>query len=103
MTITVGGTRVLHSTFSNVNGRDDHRQSYPGTYPGPLHDAATGAIAKNVLGYPGSSNHNEDSIYRFRFEVDHTAGSIIVEIKGTNITPPPDEWWGIDNVRVIVR
>ena len=104
VTITVGGTRVLHSTFSNVNGVDDHRQSYPDTYPGPLHDAATGAISKNTLGYTeGSAHHNRDSIYRFRFEVDHTASSLIVEIKGTNITPPPDEWWGLDNIRVTVR
>ena len=104
VTITVGGTTVLHSTFSNVNGVADHRQSYPDSYPGPLHDAATGAFSKNTLGYTGgSANHNEDSIYRFRFEVDHTASSIVIQVKGTNITPPPDEWWGIDNIRVIVR
>jgi hypothetical protein len=104
VTITVGDSTVLHSTFSNVNGVADHRQSYPDRYPGPLHDAATGAISKNTLGYTeGSNNHNRDSIYRFRFEVNHSQGSIILHVKGTNITPPPDEWWGLDNIRVTVR
>ena len=104
VTITLGDSTVLHSTFSNVNGVADHRQSYPDRYPGPLHDAATGAISKNTLGYPeGSAHHNRDSIYRFRFEVTHSAGAIILQVKGTNITPPPDEWWGIDNIRVTVR
>jgi hypothetical protein len=104
VTITVGDSTVLHSTFSNVNGVDDHRQSYPDRYPGPLHDAATGAFSKNTLGYTGGSDHhNKDSIYRLSFEVNHSVGSIVLQVKGTNLSPLPDEWWGLDNIRITVR
>ena len=104
MTVTLDGATLLHTTFSNVNGVADHRQAYPDAYPNGDHAAGTGAAAINSLGYTqGSAHHNKDSTYRLVFEVDHATASLMLRIAAQNLSPFPDEYWGIDNVKVSVK
>ncbi len=104
VTVSIDGIIQIRTTFSNVNGLADHMQAYPDSYPGGSHPAGTGASGINTLGYvPGSSHHNGDSTYRLVFDIPHTAGSVRFEVRAQGLSPIPDEFWGVDNVRVSVR
>jgi hypothetical protein len=105
ITLRLDGTVLKTTTFSNVN-QSDHPQAYPGNHPGSSFPAGTGASAINTLGYEpedDETTHNGDATYRLFYEVDHTGGTVVLRIMGSGLTPIPNEWWGIDNIRVTVR
>lgn len=93
------GERLLYATFSNNYGDG---QSYPGTYPDSDYDPGTGASARGTLRYPIHDDDIwEDTTYRLTFAVPHTAGSVVLRLRGTQ--NDVDEWFGIDNVVVRIR
>lgn len=101
VTVSIDGTTLLTTTFSN---EPEHRQAYPDPYPNGDYPAGTGAAAINSLGYDsGDEEDYSDSTYRLVFEVDHTAATVAFQVAASNLQAFPDEYWGIDNVRVTVK
>lgn len=101
ITVSIDGATLLTTTFSN---EPEHRQAYPDPYPTGDNPAGSGASATNSLGYPaGDPGEFGDATYRLVFEVDHTAATVMFLIAATNLQPFPDEYWGLDNVRVFIQ
>jgi hypothetical protein len=102
VTISIDGAVQLRTTFSNVIGKSDHLQSFPDAYQAS-HPSATGAAAIGSLGYPGRSDIHGDAVYRLTFDIDHTASTVKFSIRAAGLSAFPDEYWGVDNVRVTTR
>ncbi|MFC1997304.1 GEVED domain-containing protein [Chloroflexota bacterium] len=94
----IDGQNQLNTTFSNWN---DTTQAFPGSYPGNSYPSFTGAEAVNQLGY-FFNHYPEDSIYHFRFVLDHTDPNLLLEFMASGLQNIKDESWGIDNVKVTI-
>jgi hypothetical protein len=105
-----GGAVLLNTTFSNWEPAatpDNVPQAYPGTFPGGIFTARTGAVENNVLGYedPGGGypGRVQDSIYRLTYTFDHTANSLALGFTSLQNQTVDDEGWGLDNVQVQIN
>ncbi len=52
----------------------------------------------NTLGY----SYFGDTVYHFEFTIPHTASTVTLTFKGSNLQNADDESWGLNNVRVSV-
>lgn len=103
----VGGTNLLHTTFSNLPNINpgDRNQDYPGTYPGGNFVEQTGSVASNSLGYhyivgsPAGSVDAQDATYHLTYTFAQS-GSIVGLQFSSTLTGFPDDYWGIDNIVV---
>lgn len=96
------GPVLLDTTFSNVGSE---RQDYPSAIGEGSFPAWTGAVETNTLGY-GVSGEHTDSVYRLNLDFAHDAPNLTLLFKfapGGSYTPPNDDAWGLDNVRVDVK
>ena len=92
-TFELDGATLLTTTFMNTTVVGD-RQAYPDAFPGGDHPAFTGALVHGSLGF------FQDATYRLTFTVAHSASDLVFEVSGSGLQGAPDEFWGIDNVRV---
>ena len=90
-----GGEILLKTTFSNLE-EYQWQQSFPNTYGGGSHPAATGAQEVDSLGY----EYYGDSIYHLEFKFDHGSGPITFLFSATGLQDLSDESWGLSNLRV---
>src|SRR4030095_12974353 len=96
--MTVAGSNVVHTTFSNFGGPPYfQRQSYPGRYPTGDFPGQTGASGTNVLGF---APQGQDSVYQISRTLLHTSNAVTVSLTASNLQGLPDEFWGIDNFTV---
>lgn len=97
--LSADGTSLLNTTFSNIEGRVQNRQTYPGTFPGGDFAAQTGAAEKDTLGY--GSDFFTDSVYNLSYTFAHSAGSLRFNFSGASGVM--DESWGLDDVSISVN
>lgn len=92
--VRVDGASVFSNTFSNLQGS-------PQTYPVPGSAAGTGAILFDQLGYPSIFEGFENSTYKIKLRVPHTASSVRLDfLGGSALEPVSNESWAIDNLKV---
>lgn len=112
---SVSGTTLIHTTFSTHDLEWARNQSYPGTYPQDNFKAGTGATLYNSLGEKWSfSEFNYykknitnavflyDVLLDFNVTTFHTNSSATFVFETFNLNGPRDEWWGLDNVIILV-
>lgn len=92
-----GGENIIHTTFSTVF---EWNQSYPDMYPGGPYPHHTGASEIGTMGF--NTPWSQDSVYKFSFEVPHSANSVMFQFNYSGLQNINDESWGLDNVRVEV-
>ncbi len=90
----IDGQELVSTTFSNTNSR----QAFPQSYSGGDNAPRTGATLSNTLGY----SYFGDTVYHFEFTIPHTASTVTLTFKGSNLQNADDESWGLNNVRVSV-
>lgn len=95
----VGGQTLKRTTFSN---KPSDLQAFPGDHPGASNPAGTGAFAITALGYPTSSSHFGDAIYRLTLTFAHSSSTVAIRFASQQ-TSGQNEKWGLDNVRVILN
>jgi len=104
----VGGTNLLHTTFSNLPNinPDDRNQDYPGTFPGGNFVERTGSVASNSLGYhlivggPGGGQYDSgDTTYHLTYTFAQNNPTVGLHFSSA-LTGLADEFWGVDNIVV---
>jgi hypothetical protein len=119
--VTAEGMTLVHTSFSNHDLNYYRYQSYPGTYPQDSYRAGTGASEINTLGMDWNldwyKNKAADAIlikdatYHFKLTFPSISAwtDIVFQTFNTDSTfngsdwiYNTDEWWGIDNISVIV-
>lgn len=100
-----GGGPLIRTTFGQWSGfTTQFGQAYPDEFPGGVHPFRTGATEVRTLGYTAPFwDGGGDSVYSLSFTFPHTAGSVVFEFAADlSDSFPPNELWGIDNLRVSV-
>ena len=92
------GRELLRATFANRVSDWGNQQTFPDTFPGPLHGPQTGATEKDTLGaVPAGTG---DSVYRLSFVFPHTGPEVTLIFADGGLEPMANENWGLDNVKV---
>lgn len=88
------------TTFSFCNTEEfGHSQSFPDTLGAGSYPCATGAVAKDSLGY----TFYGDAVYPLTFTFPHDSTLLVVDVFGGGLSDSQDESWGIDNVQVTLH
>jgi hypothetical protein len=103
-----GGQRLFFTTFGNMGDFSNNNvQSYPDEYPWGRQKAWTGAVEKNVLGFPkegGASTRPalNDGVYHIDVIFPHARESLILDFAGIYDDPPSEKQsWGVANLEVV--
>lgn len=98
--LTADNTELLNNTFSNGNPLTaGFGQSFG--CPGGNCAPATGASAINTLGYTFPNQSIGDSTYNLTFTTTaDAAGAVMFSFLASNLQPPGDESFGLDNIVV---
>ena len=112
---SINGSTRIHTTFSTHDLEWPRNQSYPGIYPQDNFKAGTGAIKYNLLGEKWNfSEFNyykknitnavflNDALLNFNVTTFHTNSSVKLVFETFNLSGIRDEWWGLDNVIIIL-
>ena len=97
--VSLGDGRVLlRSTFCLTTGN----QSFPDAVGQGSYPAATGAAEHRTLGFDYPTERNVNSVYKLTFLLPHTARTLTLRFKASDLEPISNESWGLDNVKVEV-
>ena len=97
MDVSLGDGRVLlRSTFSLTTGP----QSFPDAVGQGSYPAATGAAERRTLGFDYPTERNVNAVYKLTFLLTHTARTLTLRFKASDLEQISNESWGLDNVKV---